>query len=142
MEHIMVFLNVLANAVLTVSIVAFILFVCGRKFSKLNSLPSYQIYLVKFGLSLCAAGALYNTLCFVVPSTEELVVSAGLAIIFAWAAAFHYNEYVKPELVYFAETKQELSAEKIKKIEERTSLKKKPVTKQNKKQPKKQLQKT
>lgn len=87
-------INFISNLVLVISFTAFIIFVFGRPDSKLNSMPWYKTFLVKFGLCFCTGGALLNALTFSSPPWTEVLLNLGLAMVFAWAAYFHYVEFV------------------------------------------------
>lgn len=94
-------INFVASLILTISFTAFIIFIFGRPNSKLNTMPWYKTFLVKFGLCFCTAGALMNALTFSNPPWTETILNVGLAMVFSWAAYFHYVEFVclpKPEL--------------------------------------------
>jgi len=87
-------INFISSLILTISFTAFIIFIFGRPNSKLNTMPWYKTFLVKFGLCFCTAGALLNALTFSNPPWTEVLLNAGLAMVFSWAAYFHYIEFV------------------------------------------------
>lgn len=89
-------INVTASIVLTIAFTLFMLFVFGRKNSKIYDLPWYKTIAVKAGLALCTAGALMNCLTFSDPPVSEVVLNIGLAMMFAWASWFHYKNFVIP----------------------------------------------
>jgi drug/metabolite transporter (DMT)-like permease len=82
MEEYTTLINFVANLILTFSFTAFIIFIFGRPNSKLNTMPWYKTFLVKFGLCFCTAGALLNALSFSNPSLTQLILNCGLAIVF------------------------------------------------------------
>lgn len=90
----MTIINLVANAIISISISAFIVFVFGR-FSMMDKLPKYEVLTIKSGLCLIAAGSLFNCLTFSHPVTSEIILNCGLAITFLWAAIFHYKYFVK-----------------------------------------------
>jgi len=94
MEGYTMLINFVASIILTISFAAFIIFIFGRPNSKLNEMPWYKTFLVKAGLCFCTAGALLNALTFSDPPWTEIVLNAGLAMVFSWAAYFHYVEFV------------------------------------------------
>lgn len=87
-------INLIANIIVTLSVSAFIVFVFGR-FSKMDTLPKYQTFAVKTGLSLIAAGSLFNCLTLSTSELSKTILNCGLAIIFLWAAFFHYKYFIK-----------------------------------------------
>jgi len=87
-------INFVSNLILTLSFTGFIIFVFGRKNGKLNDMPWYKSLPVKGGLGLCTAGALFNALTFSTPDWSQVILNMGLAAVFAWAAYFHYVEFV------------------------------------------------
>jgi len=89
-------INVAASIVLTVAFTLFLIFVFGRRNSKIYDLPWYKTIVVKTGLALCTAGALMNCFTLSNPPVSEVVLNIGLAFIFTWACWFHYNNFVIP----------------------------------------------
>ena len=95
MEEYKMPLNFMASLVLTFSFTAFIIFVFGRTSSKLHSLPFWKTIFVKTALAFCTAGALLNALTFSDPPWSEVILNVGLALLFSWAASFHFCHFVK-----------------------------------------------
>lgn len=87
-------INFISSLILTLSFTAFIIFIFGRPNSKLNDMPWYKTVLVKLGLCFCTAGALLNALTFSDPPWTEVVLNTGMAMVFSWAAYFHYKQFV------------------------------------------------
>ena len=86
-------INAFANVIIFVSVTAFIIFVFGRmdltsKFGKIER------WIVKSGLCLVSAGALFNFLTLSTPPFSETLLNVGLAVLFSWAAIFHYMHFV------------------------------------------------
>lgn len=102
------FVNFVSSLILAISSTAFIIFAFGNPSSKLNLMPWYKTFLVKFGFCFCTAGALLNALTFSNPPWTEVVLNSGLAMIFVWAARFLYVEFV-------CEPKPPVKVEKVKK---------------------------
>ena len=101
MQEYTMLINFVANLILTLSFTAFIIFVFGREESKINKMPWYKTFLVKLGLVMCTVASLLNALMFQRSPWSEVMLNAGLAMVFAWAAYFHYIEFVcvkKPEV--------------------------------------------
>lgn len=94
MEEYTMLINFVANLMLTLSFTAFIIFVFGRETGKINKMPWYKTFLVKLGLVVCTVAALLNALMFQQVPWSEVMLNAGLAMVFAWAAYFHYVEFV------------------------------------------------
>lgn len=92
--EILMLINAFANVVITLAMIAFIIFVFGR-FSIMDKLPKYQMLTVRVGLCTTAAGSLFNFLTLSTPPLTEVMLNVGLAIVFLWAAIFHYNYFVK-----------------------------------------------
>ena len=88
--------NVLASAIMTLSVVAFLVFLFGRHNSLIHRLGPVNVLMVKLSLSVCAAGSLYNVLSASTPPVSEVVVNVGFAALFSWAACFHYHRFVRP----------------------------------------------
>lgn len=90
-----VWLNFVSNAVLTMAFASFIVFVFGRQNSIVYKFSLPKAFALKAGLSLCAIGALYNTLTFSDPPLSEVILNSGLAMLFTWASLFHHERFVK-----------------------------------------------
>jgi hypothetical protein len=88
--------NLVANCVLTVSFGAFLIFLFGRENSLIHKMKSFNVAFVKVAMGVCASGALYNVLTLSEPPISEVVMNTGLAMLFLWAAWFHYCKFVKP----------------------------------------------
>ena len=87
--------NFISCLILTGAFTAFLIFVFGRKNSKIYSLPFPQSLLPKVGLAFCTAGALMNALTLSNPAWTEVCLNFGLAVLFSWAAYFHWCQFVK-----------------------------------------------
>lgn len=89
-----VLINFICNLVLTGAFTVFLIFVFGRKNSKLYKLPFYKTIALKIGLAGCTTGALINCLSFSDLPWSQVLLNCGLAVLFCWAAYFHYSEFV------------------------------------------------
>jgi hypothetical protein len=89
-----ILINAFCNVVICLSVTAFIVFVFGR-LDLTAKFGIIQRWIVKTGLSLVAAGALFNFITLSNPPFTEIVMNVGLAILFLWAAIFHYTHFVK-----------------------------------------------
>ena len=94
MNEATMWINFVSNIVLTASFTAFTIFLFGRENSFVYTMRTVNTVLLKVAICLCVAGSLYNTLTFSNPPISEVVLNAGLAILFVWAAVFHYKQYV------------------------------------------------
>lgn len=112
MQEYTMLINFVASLILTISFTAFVIFIFGRPNSKLNTMPWYKTVLVKVGLCFCTAGALLNALTFSNPPWTEMVLNSGLAMVFSWAAYFHYTEFVcvKEQAVKTTKRKKKIKA--------------------------------
>lgn len=86
--------NLIANIVLTLGVSLFMVFVYGRS-SMIDKLHLLERVTIKVALAMTACGALFNVLTLAYPSFSEIVFNSGLAIVFAWAAWFHFKYFVK-----------------------------------------------
>lgn len=93
---ILVLINLIANLILTLAFMLFMIFVFGRKNSKIYNLPWYKTIAAKIGLAVCGMGALLNTLTVSNPPASEIMLNVGLACLFTWASVFHYSAFVVP----------------------------------------------
>ena len=94
MEEYKMPINFVSSLVLTLSFAAFLIFVFGRKESKINQMSFWGIFIPKVALAFCTAGALMNALSFNNPSWSEVILNGGLALLFTWAAWFHWKFFV------------------------------------------------
>ena len=94
MEEYKMAINFVCSLVLSGAFTAFLIFVFGRQESKINQLPFLGILIPKIALAFCTAGALLNALTFSDPPWSEVVLNGGLALLFTWAAWFHWKYFV------------------------------------------------
>lgn len=87
-------INAISNLLIAISTIAFIVFVFGR-FSMLDKLPKYEIFMLKVGLCILASGAFFSFLTFPNPPFFEVVLNVGLASVMTWASVFHYKFFVR-----------------------------------------------
>jgi hypothetical protein len=92
--ELIVIINAIANLILTVSVAAFMTFLFGRC-GMIYRISKIEQWTVKIGLAGMAAGSLFNFFKMEKPSGSEALLHCGLAVIFVWAAIFHYNHFVK-----------------------------------------------
>lgn len=89
-----IFLNAGCNAIIFLSMLMFIIFVFGRRNSKVYKYGDAQAFFLKFGLVFICLGSFLNILTFSNPPYTELVLNVGLAAVFLWGAIFHYIVFV------------------------------------------------
>jgi len=87
-------INLIANICLTIGITLFMIFVYGRS-SMIDRLPTIERGIIKMGLAVTACGAFFNVLTLSTPQIPELIFNSGLAVVFIWAAVFHFKYFVK-----------------------------------------------
>lgn len=87
-------INLLANILLTVGVTMFMIFIYGRS-TMIDSLHTFEKMLIKVALAMTACGSLLNVLTLANPSFSEIIFNSGLAIVFVWAAWFHFKYFVK-----------------------------------------------
>lgn len=86
--------NLIANILLTIGVTMFMVFVYGRS-TMIDKLHFFERAVIKTALAMTACGAFFNVLTVAYPSFPEIVFNSGLAIVFVWAAWFHFKYFVK-----------------------------------------------
>lgn len=86
-------INAICNIAICISVTAFMVFAFGRN-SLLYKLPDWERIMVKTGLAGISAGSLFNFLTLSTPAWTEIMLNVGLAVIFIWAAIFHYLHFI------------------------------------------------
>ena len=89
-------INSIANLVVCISIVVLIVDIYSSASSPISRYPMFKTFHVKAGLSLTAAGSLFNVLVDVTPAWSEAILNIGLAFLFSWILIF-YQRYFKIE---------------------------------------------
>ena len=89
-------INSIANLVVCISIVVLIVDIYTSASSPISRYPMFRTFHVKAGLSLTAAGSLFNVLVDVTPAWSEAILNIGLAFLFSWILIF-YQRYFKIE---------------------------------------------
>lgn len=87
-------INLIANILLTIGVCLFMIFVYGRS-TMIDNLHSFERWVIKIALAVTACGSLFNVLTFSNPELPEIIFNTGLAIVFVWAAWFHFKYFVK-----------------------------------------------
>jgi hypothetical protein len=88
-------INMVASAAMVVGFTAFLIFLFGRQNSLIHRLGGMHAGFVKVALSACAAGALLNLLTLSEPPPSEMLLNIGIALLFVWAAWFHWTRFVR-----------------------------------------------
>ena len=89
-------INSIANLVVCISIVVLIVDIYTSASSPISKYPMFKTFHVKAGLSLTAAGSLFNVLVDFTPAWSEAILNIGLAFLFSWILIF-YQRYFKIE---------------------------------------------
>ena len=89
-------INSIANLVVCISIVVLIVDIYSSTSSPISKYPMFKTFHVKAGLSLTAAGSLFNVLVDFTPAWSEAILNIGLAFLFSWILIF-YQRYFKIE---------------------------------------------
>ena len=89
-------INSIANLVVCISIVVLIVDIYTSASSPISRYPMFRTFHVKAGLSLTAAGSLFNVLVDFTPAWSEAILNIGLAFLFSWILIF-YQRYFKIE---------------------------------------------
>lgn len=87
-------INLIANILLTIGLTLFMIFVYGRS-SMIDKLHFFERVSIKFALALTACGSFFNVLTAPKPEIPEITFNSGLAVVFIWAAWFHFKYFVK-----------------------------------------------
>lgn len=88
-------INLFANLTLMMSVTFFIIGVFGRHSKMIEEMPIAEQYFLRTALSMLAAGAFFNVLSHPEPHITEVALHVGIAMVFSWAAWFHWKYFVK-----------------------------------------------
>lgn len=91
----MIYINAIANLTISISMIFFMIFVFGSNNKMINSLPKYESLIIKIGLSFISCGSLLSFITLSRPQNTEILMNVGLALVFLWAAFFHYKYFIK-----------------------------------------------
>ena len=91
--------NIAANLLMTLSLVFFIILIFGRAESLVNKFSKAEYWLLKISLALATSGALFSALTNPPVTWTQFLRNLGMALLFTWAAFFHYNYFVKQRLI-------------------------------------------
>lgn len=89
-------IGVLINLILTINISYFIIHLFGNEAFIVHKWPFYKKWILKVGLSLTAAGCLYNALTLEIESWSNIITYAGFALIFSIATYAHRKIFRQP----------------------------------------------
>jgi hypothetical protein len=87
-------INLIANILLTIGITLFMVFIYGRS-TMIDKLPFLERIIIKIALAMSACGAFFNVLTITASHESEILFNSGLAVVFIWAAWFHFKYFVK-----------------------------------------------
>lgn len=93
------YLNIASNSIMTMALVTFIILMFGRADSLVNKFPKWEYWMLKIGLAGSASGALFSALTNPPVTWTQFTRNAGLAILFTWAAIFHYRYFIKEKVI-------------------------------------------
>lgn len=86
--------NFLSNMVLSIAFTMFIIFIFGRNDSVVHKFKMCHSWFLKIALCFCTAGSLLNALCLGELPYDGMFLNLGLAMLFSWAAMFHYKRFI------------------------------------------------
>ena len=87
-------INLIANSLITLGMMFFIIGVFGRKSPVIESMNIIEKLLLRVALCASASGALLNVLTLSTPPITEAILNTGLGLLFVWAAWFHWKYFV------------------------------------------------
>ena len=87
--------NFSANLMLVAGVTFFLLGVFGRRSAKVEAMSLVERLLVRVALAATAAGVLLSGLAGSTPAGAEVLLNAGLGLLFVWAAVFHWRYFVR-----------------------------------------------
>lgn len=90
----MIYLNLIANLIITISVALFMIFIFGKS-NMMNKVSVLERVSIKVGLALVSAGSFFNFLTASRPQNSEILLNIGLAVVFTWGAIFHFKYFVK-----------------------------------------------
>jgi len=90
----MMIINLISNLLITISVALFMIFVFGKS-NMMSKVSYFERISIKIGLALVSAGSLFNFLTASNPQSSEVLLNAGLAVVFTWGAFFHFKYFVK-----------------------------------------------
>lgn len=93
-EIINALVNATCNVLIFFSMLMFIIFCFGRSDSKIYKYGDLQAFILKLGLTTICLGSLVNLISLSNPPFSEIVLNIGFALLFCWAAVFHYIVFV------------------------------------------------
>lgn len=93
------YLNIASNSIMAGALVVFIILMFGRAESLVNKFPKWEYWMLKLGLAASASGALFSALTNPSVTWTQFTRNAGLALLFVWAAFFHYRYFIKDKVI-------------------------------------------
>jgi len=87
-------INFIANLLIFISVTLFIIAIFGSQNKMIMSINVFEKYLIKIGLTITSCGSLFNVLTLSTPNNTEILLNVGLALVFIWAAHFHFKYFI------------------------------------------------
>lgn len=84
----MIYLNVLSNIIITISVAGFMVML-QEPTNPVAKMPFLLRNWIKLSLALTSGGALLNVITFSNPPISEIILNIGLAGLFAWSYFWH-----------------------------------------------------
>lgn len=93
------YLNIVSNSIMAAALVVFIILMFGRAESLVNKFPVWEYWMLKIGLAASASGSLFSALTNPTVTWTQVTRNVGLALLFLWAAWFHYRYFIKDKII-------------------------------------------
>jgi RsiW-degrading membrane proteinase PrsW (M82 family) len=87
-------INAIANLIITISLVFFIIALFGSNNKTVNRLSIYEKIFIRIALSATCCGSLFNMLTLSNPPLTEVILNVGLGLLFSWAVYFHWKYFI------------------------------------------------
>ena len=102
-QELFVTLNLIANFLIFLELVVFIIFLFGKADGAANKFPLVTHWFIKVGLCIMCAGALFTAFKEAenmhqsIAVWQQLVKSIGTAMVFGWGVLFHWRYFMQPK---------------------------------------------
>jgi len=113
-------LNLLANVSIFIELLIFIYFIFGRADSVAHKFPLITHWVIKIGLCVMCAGALFAFLKEVedlknsIAIWQQLLRNLGTALVFGWATIFHWKYFIVKKVTKTAKKTKKVTKNKSK----------------------------
>ena len=111
-------LNLLANGCIFIELIIFIYFIFGRADSVAQKFPFITHWIIKVGLCVMCAGALFAFLKEVedlkisIAIWQQLLRNIGTAIVFGWATVFYWKYFIVKKVTKTTKKKRVIKKKK------------------------------